>query len=75
MIFPTKPNATGGSSSVRITIECQTPQKINMDTLNTITTPVPGNVEDFIEHLQLKLDEKNGGNSPEAPSLTDITLV
>ncbi|MCX6044271.1 MAG: NotI family restriction endonuclease [Chloroflexi bacterium] len=43
--------------------------------LNTITTPEPGNVEDFIEHLQLKLSEKNGDGSPDAPSLTDITLV
>jgi hypothetical protein len=43
--------------------------------LNTITTAQPGNIEDFIEHLQLKLDEKNGGSPPDAPSLTDITLV
>jgi hypothetical protein len=43
--------------------------------LNTITTAQPGNIEDFIEHLQLKLDEKTGGNPPDAPSLTDITLI
>lgn len=39
-----------------------------------ITTTEPGNVEDFIESLQQKLDEKLEGNPPDAPTLTDITL-
>ena len=43
--------------------------------LNTITTPEAGNLEDFIDHLQFKLDEKNDTNPPDAPILTDITLV
>lgn len=43
--------------------------------LNRITTPEPGNLQDFIDHLQFKLDEKQGGNSPDTPVLTDITLV
>lgn len=43
--------------------------------LNRITTPEPGNLQDFIDHLQFKLDEKQGGNPPDSPILTDITLV
>jgi hypothetical protein len=39
-----------------------------------ITTAKPGKVEDFIEVLQQKLDEKLEGNPPDAPTLTDITL-
>ena len=37
-----------------------------------VTTPEPGNVEDFIHILQNRLDEHLEGISPEAPSLTDI---
>jgi len=37
-----------------------------------ITTPEPGNLEDFITILQDKLDERLEGNSPDAPSLNDI---
>ncbi len=41
--------------------------------LEKITTPEPGPIEDFIEHLQEKLDEKlENGNPPDAPTLTDI---
>lgn len=37
-----------------------------------ITTPEPGNINDFISLLQDKLDERLEGNPPEAPSLQDI---
>lgn len=37
-----------------------------------ITTPEPGNIEDFINTLQGKLDDRLDGNPPDAPSLTDI---
>lgn len=37
-----------------------------------ITTPEPGNVSDFINILQSKLDEHLDKNPPDAPSLTDI---
>ncbi|WIG61339.1 MAG: hypothetical protein OJF49_004087 [Ktedonobacterales bacterium] len=40
--------------------------------LATITTPVAGPVEDFIQHLQTRLDQKlDGGNPPIAPALLD----
>ncbi|RMD58206.1 hypothetical protein D6833_13130 [Candidatus Parcubacteria bacterium] len=40
--------------------------------LEVITTPVPGQMTDFIDFLQGKLDEKLGGlNPPDAPTLTD----
>ncbi len=42
--------------------------------LNTITTPDAGDIEDFIEVLQRKLDEKRDGNPPDAPLITDIPL-
>ncbi len=42
--------------------------------LRQITTAEPGKVEDFLEVLQQKLDEKLEGNAPDAPTLTDITL-
>ncbi len=42
--------------------------------LDQITTADPGKVENFIEVLQQKLDEKLEGNAPDAPTLTDITL-
>ena len=42
--------------------------------LMQITTAEPGKVEDFIDVLQQKLDEKLEGNPPDAPTLTDITL-
>ena len=37
-----------------------------------VTTPEPGKLEDFINILQDRLDERLEGNSPDAPSLTDI---
>lgn len=37
-----------------------------------ITTPEPGNILDFINILQNRLDEHLDKNSPDAPSLTDI---
>lgn len=40
--------------------------------LARITTADAGSVDDFIRHLQEKLDEKLDGNPPDAPSLTDI---
>jgi hypothetical protein len=43
--------------------------------LRQITTAEPGKIEDFIDVLQEKLDEKLEGNSPDAPTLTDITLA
>jgi len=42
--------------------------------LRQITTTEPGKINDFIEVLQQKLDEKLEGNPPDAPTLTDITL-
>jgi hypothetical protein len=42
--------------------------------LEAITTAEAGRVEDFIEHLQHKLDEKlENGYSPDAPTLTEFT--
>jgi hypothetical protein len=43
--------------------------------LRQITTAEPGKIEDFIDVLQEKLDEKLEGNAPDAPTLTDITLA
>jgi hypothetical protein len=43
--------------------------------LDRITTAEGGPVEDFIQHLQEKLDEKLEGNAPDAPTLTDSTLI
>ncbi len=44
--------------------------------LETITTPSPGPVEEFLDHLQSKLDERlENNNPPDAPALTDILEV
>jgi len=43
--------------------------------LTRITTADAGPVEDFIESLQEKLDERLNGNPPDAPTLTDIPLT
>ncbi len=43
--------------------------------LMQITTAEPGKIEDFIDVLQQKLDEKLEGNPPDAPTLTDLTLT
>ena len=40
--------------------------------LYKVTTPEPGNVNDFIHILQNRLDERLEGISPDAPSLIDI---
>lgn len=42
--------------------------------LDQITTPVPGAVEDFLGHLQSKLDEKldSENNPPDAPTLDQL---
>lgn len=40
--------------------------------LDEIITPKPGNIDDFIQNLQKKLDKTLDDISPEAPSLTDI---
>jgi hypothetical protein len=37
-----------------------------------VTTPEPGKLEDFINILQDRLDERLEGYSPDTPSLTDI---
>jgi len=37
-----------------------------------VTNPEPGKLESFINTLQNRLDERLEGNSPDAPSLTDI---
>ena len=37
-----------------------------------VTTPEPGDVTNFINILQSRLDEHLDKNSPDAPSLTDI---
>lgn len=43
--------------------------------LNTITTSEAGPIDDFIGHLQLKLDEKlESGFPPEAPTLEDFPI-
>lgn len=42
--------------------------------LNTITTPVAGDVTSFMEILQNKLDEKQDGTPPDAPIITDVVL-
>lgn len=42
--------------------------------LDRIIRPEPGNVEDFLEVLQEKLDERLDENPPDAPTLTDIIL-
>jgi len=42
--------------------------------LEVITTAEAGPVEDFVEHLQQKLDDKlENGSAPDAPTLTDFT--
>lgn len=40
-----------------------------------LTTAEAGPVEQFIEHLQSKLDEKLDNNPPDAPALNDLTLT
>jgi len=42
--------------------------------INTITTPIAGDVVNFVEILQNKLDEKQDGNPPDAPTITDLVL-
>jgi hypothetical protein len=43
--------------------------------ITQISTLQPGNINDFIGLLQDKLDEKLEGNPPDAPILTDNSLV
>ena len=43
--------------------------------LDKLTTPEPGPIDDFIEYLQGKLDERLESNPPDAPALTDILEV
>lgn len=40
-----------------------------------LTTAEAGPVEQFVEHLQSKLDEKLDNNPPDAPALNDLTLT
>lgn len=42
--------------------------------LDSIITPKPGNLEDFIDVLQEKLDQRLEGSPPEAPALGDTIL-
>lgn len=37
-----------------------------------VTTPEPGNIDEFINILQNRLDDRLEGNPPDAPTLTDI---
>jgi hypothetical protein len=39
-----------------------------------LTTSEAGPVDEFVGHLQSKLDEKLDSNPPDAPTLTDVTL-
>lgn len=51
---------------------CQTVFTSFTPALEAITTAEAGSVENFIEHLQQKLDEKlDGGYSPDAPTLLE----
>jgi hypothetical protein len=43
--------------------------------MNRITTAEPGNVGDFINHLQNRLDKRQGGSPPDTSLLTDIPLT
>lgn len=43
--------------------------------LNRLTTAEAGNIQGFVDHLQIKLDKQHGGSSPDAPILTDLPLV
>jgi hypothetical protein len=43
--------------------------------LKQITTAIPGKIDDFIEVIQQKLDEKLESNAPDAPTLQDITIT
>lgn len=42
--------------------------------LSQITTTEAGPVDDFVHHLQAKLDERLEGSAPDAPTLTDVIL-
>ena len=42
--------------------------------IQKITTPEPGNISDFINVLQNRLDEHLEKNPPDNPSLTDIII-
>lgn len=43
--------------------------------LKQITTADPGRIDDFIDVLQQKLDEKLEGTPPDAPTITDLRLT
>lgn len=42
--------------------------------LSQITTTEAGPIDNFVHHLQEKLDERLEGNTPEAPTLSDVIL-
>jgi len=42
--------------------------------LQKVTTPIPGDISNFINTLQSRLDEHLDNNSPDTPSLTDIII-
>ncbi len=42
--------------------------------LSQITTTEAGTIDNFVHHLQEKLDERLEGNAPEAPTLSDVIL-
>lgn len=46
-----------------------------LPTLNRITIPEPGSVDDFLSLLQQKLDAELGDTAPDAPILTDVPLI
>lgn len=43
--------------------------------LNRLTTAEAGELQGFVDHLQVRLDKQNGGSPPDAPILTDIPLT
>ena len=62
-----------GAQSRYNLVKAQTVYTRFQPALEKITMPEPGPVEDFVEHLQERLDEKlENGNPPDAPALNDI---
>ena len=55
-------------------VHCETVYTEFTPAMNKITKPTPGEIGDFMELLQGKLDEQLGDNPPDAPTLTDIIL-
>lgn len=60
-----------GQNRFRLTL-VETVYTLFEPALLRITTPDPGDISDFLSHLQDKLDEQLEGGEPDAPSLADI---